>query len=281
MRTLFLKGEKVISPNILETMKAILDRQKVTALVTITTHPDPAYLGKKFLVWENDQFYDVHPELEIIYEQFKVECQSLIQKRKTKCIRNQIDQHEVECFVEIYLPRPHLIIAGGGHVCEPVAQMASLLGYFITVVDDRVEFATKERFPLADEVICEGYLDYFQKCSLTNHTWILLLTRGHQFDVMSLQELLKREETPAYIGMIGSRRRIAGVFEQLKQEFPATTFDSIYTPVGLDIGAETPAEIAVSILAEMLKVKNNTSGASLSQETRHLAKLGFQGGNME
>jgi xanthine dehydrogenase accessory factor len=271
----------MISPNILQIMKAMLAKQEVTALVTITSHPDPKYLGKKFLVWEGAHFYDEHPELEIIYASIKELCQSLIQKRKTKCIRSLINQQEVECFVEMYLPRPHLIIAGGGHVCEPVVQMASLLGYFITVVDDRSEFAREERFPSADEVICAGYLEFFQKCTLTSNTWILLLTRGHQFDVMSLQELLRRTETPAYIGMIGSRRRIAGVFEQLKQDFPTASFDSIYTPVGLDIGAETPAEIAVSILAEMLKVKNNKSGCSLSQDIRQLAKLGFRGGNSE
>jgi xanthine dehydrogenase accessory factor len=271
----------MISPNLLQNMKVALAKQKVTALVTITSHPDRMYLGKKFLVWEEGHFYNEHPKLEIIYASIKELCQSLIQKRKTKCIRSQINQQEVECFVEIYLPRPHLIIAGGGHVCESVVQIASLLGYFITIVDDRPEFAREERFPLASEVICTGYLDYFQKCPISTNTWILLLTRGHQFDVMSLQELLKRTDTPAYIGMIGSRRRIAGVFEQLKREFPATSFDSIYTPVGLDIGAETPSEIAVSILAEMLKVKNNKSGASLSQDIRHLAKLGFRGGTSE
>lgn len=270
----------MITKNMLQIMKVELAKQKVTALVTITSHTDPKFIGKKFLVWEEGHFYN-EPELEIIYASFKELCLALIQKRKSKCIRSQIIEQEVECFVEIYLPRPHLIIAGGGHVCEPVVQIASLLGYFITVVDDRSEFASKERFPLADVVICEGYLDYFQKCPITNNTWILLLTRGHQFDVLSLQELLKREDTPAYIGMIGSRRRIAGVFEQLKQEFPAASFDSIYTPVGLDIGAESPSEIAVSILAEMLKVKNNKTGDSLSQETRHLAKLGFRGGKSE
>jgi xanthine dehydrogenase accessory factor len=275
------KGEEMISPKLLQIMKAMLAKQEVTALVTITSHPNQKYLGRKFLVWEDGHFYNEHPELEIIYASLKESCQSLIQKRKNKCIRSQVNEQEVECFVEILLPQPHLIIAGGGHVCEPVVQMASMLGYFITVVDDRSEFARKERFPMANEVICEGYLDYFQKCPLTSNTWILLLTRGHQFDVLSLQELLRRAETPAYIGMIGSRRRIAGVFEQLKHEFPTSSFDSIYTPVGLDIGAETPAEIAVSILAEMLKVKNNKSGDSLSLETRHLAKLGFRGGESE
>jgi xanthine dehydrogenase accessory factor len=87
---------------------------------------------------------------------------------------------------------------------------------------------------------------------------------------------LERNENPAYVGMIGSRRRISGVFEQLKSEFPIERFSQIYTPVGLDIGAETPSEIAVSIMAEILKVKNNKSGESLSKDIRPLATKGFR-----
>jgi xanthine dehydrogenase accessory factor len=268
----------MMSPNMLERMKNALKEQRVSALVTITAHSDPSFLGKKFLVWEDGRFYHEQRETEIFSESLKELCQSLIRKRKTKCIRISMNQQEVECFVDIFLPPPHLIIAGGGHVCEPVVQIASLLGFHTTVIDDRSEFAREERFPLANEVICESYMDFFRNCKLSGNTWILLLTRGHQFDVISLQELLRREETPAYIGMIGSRRRIAGVFEQIKNEFDESCFDHIYTPVGLDIGAETPAEIAVSIMAEILKVKNNKSGHSLSNDIRELAKLGFRGG---
>ncbi|SFB02380.1 XdhC family protein [Bacillus sp. cl95] len=268
----------MMSPNMQQIMKDALDAQRVTALVTITTHSEWAYMGKKYLVWEDGSFYYEPPEKEGFSISLIGMCQELIRKRKTRCIRFQSDGEEVECFVEVLIPRPRLIIAGAGHVCEPVVQMASLLGYHITVIDDRFEFATESRFPLANEVICDSYLNYFRTCQITGNTWILLLTRGHQFDVISLQELLKRNDTPAYIGMIGSRRRIAGVFESLKEEFGDASFDHIYTPVGLDIGAETPAEIAVSILAEMLKVKNTKSGHSLSQDIRQLAKLGFRGG---
>jgi xanthine dehydrogenase accessory factor len=268
----------MMNPNMFQMMLDALKEQKVIALVTVTSHSQPSLLGKKFLVWEDGSFYHEQSETEIFSASLKELCQSLIEKRKTKCIRFQLEQQEVECFVEVFLPSPHLIIAGGGHVCEPVVQMASMLGFRMTVIDDRPDFARAERFPIAHEVICHSYMDYFRTCPITANTWILLLTRGHQFDVISLQELLKREETPAYIGMIGSRRRIAGVFEQLREEFDEASFDHIYTPVGLDIGAETPSEIAISILAEILKVKNKKSGNSLSQDIRRLAKLGFRGG---
>lgn len=268
----------MMNPKMLQMMKNALDEEKITALVTITSHPEAAYLGNKLLIWEDGSYFLEHPELEGFLTSLIELCQPLIQKKKTKCIRFQWGQQELECFVEIFLPAPHLIVAGGGHVCEPVVQMASLLGFNITVIDDRPDFARKDRFPLANEVICHSYMDFFRECPITANTWILLLTRGHQFDVISLQELLKRKEIPAYIGMIGSRRRIAGVFEQLKEEFDEASFDHIYTPVGLDIGAETPSEIAVSILAEILKVKNKKSGHSLSNDIRGLAKLGFRGG---
>lgn len=271
----------MMSPQMLQKIKDALKEQRAGALITITSHSESAYLGKKFIAWEDGSFYHENSDTEIFSDGIKEYCHSLIQKQKIKCVRLPYDQKEVEFFVEVFLPSPHLIIAGGGHVCEPVVQIAALLDFHITVIDDRPGFATEDRFPLANEVICTSYLEYFQKCTITANTWILLLTRGHQFDVMSLQELLKREESPAYIGMIGSRRRIAGVLEQLKQEYDESALDHIYTPVGLDIGAETPSEIAISILAEILKVKNKKSGHSLSHDILKLAKLGFRGGKSE
>lgn len=267
-----------MSSEMLQMMKNKLNQQKVTALVTITFHPEPSYLGKMLLVCEDGSSYYEQSEMEFFEISIKEWCQHLIQKRKSKTITIQINNLDVEFFVEVVPPPPHLIIAGAGHVGKALVQMSSMLGYYITIVDDRPEFARQDILPLANEVICESYIEFFQKCTITANTWIVLLTRGHQFDVFSLQELLKRTETPAYIGMIGSRRRIAGVFEELREEFPDNLFDHIYTPVGLDLGAETPSEIAVSILAEMLKVKNNKSGHSLSTQIRRLAKLGFRGG---
>ena len=268
----------MMSSQMLQLLKNGLNEQKSSALVTITSHPHQEFLGRKFLVWEDGTTYHDHIETENMSVSLIDLCKTFIKKEKTKCIRFQFKGIEIESFVEVFKPEPHLIIAGAGHVCEPVVQFASLLNYRITVIDDRKEFARKNRFPLANEVICCSFINYFRDCQISANTWILLLTRGHQFDVISLQELLKREDSPAYIGMIGSRRRIAGVLEQLRDEFGDKALDPIFTPVGLDIGAETPSEIAISILAEMLMVKNKKSGHPLSQDIRGLAKLGFRGG---
>jgi xanthine dehydrogenase accessory factor len=266
----------MMSSSMFQLLQDSLTNQKITALITITNHSDRNYLGKKLLIWEDGSSYHEEEFMDGFIFKIQEVCISLIERKKSKVVKLQ---DGVECFVEIFLPAPRLIVAGAGHVCEPVVQIASMLGYEVTVVDDRPEFATVERFPLAKEVVCDSYMDFFRYCPISQETAVLLLTRGHKFDVISLYELLKREETASYIGMIGSRRRIAGVFEQLKDDFDEKCFDHIYTPVGLDIGAETPAEIAISILAEMLKVRNKKSGSPLSGEIRELAKLGFRGGS--
>lgn len=253
-----------------------LKRQETFALITLTEHPNPTLLGKKTLIWpdgtiEHDFICDDKFSSELTKH-----CSPLLAGKKTKSVTFNWENHPIECYVDVFTFPRHLIIAGAGHVSEPVAQLGKMLDFFVTVIDDRPEFATKERFPFADEVVCQPFLPYFQQVALTEKTYILLLTRGHKYDVVSLKQLLRRKERPAYIGMIGSQRRISGVFEQLRSEFPEETFTSVYSPVGIDIGAETPAEIAVSILGEILKVKNERSGQSLSEVVRKRAKLKFR-----
>jgi xanthine dehydrogenase accessory factor len=263
---------------LLTQLKESINNHRGVCLVTITKSPIQEVAGKKLLVWEDGSIYSQHSLPPPIEDHLIRNCLSLLHKSKSKTIEIVLDDYIIECFVDVYPAPPHLIIAGAGHVCEPVAKLGAMLDFYVTVIDDRPEFANDKRFPEADEVICDSFLTYFHNVKLTNNTYILLLTRGHKYDVFSLQELLERTEKPAYIGMIGSRRRIAGVFEQLRSDFPEQTFEHIYTPVGLDIGAETPAEIAVSIMAEILKIRNNRSGDSLYCQTRPLANKGFMKG---
>jgi xanthine dehydrogenase accessory factor len=268
----------MITQSMLDKLTESLNLRKECFLVTISAHPDKEMLGLKALFWSNGDFYCESPHFPAMAKPIFSSSQRLMQRKKSGTSTFLWNGSEAEFFAE-YFPVPiHLIIAGAGHVCEPVAEMGKMLDFYVTVLDDRKEFANRDRFPYVDEVVCQPYLEYFKEAELTEYTYILLLTRGHKYDVLSLQELLKRKEKPAYIGMIGSRRRISGVFEELKQDFPEESFDQLYTPVGLDIGAETPSEIAVSIMAEILKIKNNKSGHSLSSKIRDYAKLGFREG---
>ncbi|MDN4523865.1 XdhC family protein [Fictibacillus fluitans] len=255
--------------------EAILNRTAVS-LVTFT-EAVPELIGKRILLLPETAYGEngVAGDLTSAISEF---CSSSFSEQHTSSLDFHWQNNRYRIFHEAFPPPPHLIIAGAGHVGEPVAHLGKMLGFSVTVVDDRSSFANKERFSCADEVCCQSFHSYFQTVPLKTSTYILLLTRGHQFDVLSLQQLLSREERPAYIGMIGSRRRIAGVFEQLRHDFPEETFTHIHTPVGLDIGAETPAEIAVSIFAEILAVKNKKNGEPLSSHIRELAKKGFRKG---
>lgn len=266
--------------NNLQEMLNILNKAtteyKDACLVTITNSSNTSFIGSKAVFLEDGScFPDVRFPI-FLENCISEKCMSLLKKGKSKAVNFEVDGVSFECFVDVYPSPSHLIIAGAGHVCEPVAKLGSMLGFYVTVIDDRPEFANSDRFPDIDKVVCEPFLSFFRNVALTSKTYILLLTRGHRFDVLSLQELLQRAEQPAYIGMIGSRRRISGVFEQLKEDFPIERLSQIYTPVGLDIGAETPAEIAVSIMAEILKVKNRKSGESISKDIRPLATRGFK-----
>ncbi|WP_228460316.1 XdhC family protein [Cytobacillus dafuensis] len=255
-----------------------LEKREEIILITFTEHSEQSLIGEKALVWPNGDFYTEAPLSPTIQSKIFQSCERLITRKRSGTFSFQWNETNIECFAE-YFPVPlHLIVAGAGHVCEPVAHVGKMLGFFVTVIDDRPDYANRDRFPDVDEVICESYMQYFKDLNLSDQTYVLLLTRGHKYDVLSLQELLKREEKAAYIGMIGSRRRISGVFEELKKDFPMESFDHLYTPVGLDIGAETPSEIAVSIMAEILKIKNQKSGQSLSTRIRDFAKMGFHEG---
>lgn len=249
------------------------------ALLTITKHTSEQLIGKKCLLMKNGEI-KAGDELPSELKMELIEtCSPLLHENKTATIELK---DEAECYTEVFLAPPHLIVAGAGHVSEPVAEMGKMLGFYVTVIDDREAFANKKQFPYADEVVCTSYIEFFRNVPITPNTYILLLTRGHKFDVVSLQELLKREEAmkredrTAYIGMIGSRRRIAGVFSQLQSEFTEHNFINIHSPVGLDVGAQTPAEIAVSILAEILMIKNKTSGHSLKNKIRSYSQLKFR-----
>lgn len=155
---------------------------------------------------------------------------------------------------EPFFPEPTLIILGGGHVARPVCEIGAKLGFSVTVVDDRIAFANAERFPDADRVICESFEKCFDRLQFNPHTYVIIVTRGHRHDSACLREVAKK--TWAYAGMIGSRRRVHGVKEQLISEgISRDTLDKVNAPIGLEIGALTPEEIAISILAQVISFR--------------------------
>ena len=151
-----------------------------------------------------------------------------------------------------FVPRERLIVLGGGHISQPVCRIASMLEFAVTVVDDRPLFANYERFPDAEEVICESFRKAIQGLHIRENDYVCVVTRGHQWDGECLREILSGQ-MPAYLGMIGSRRRVKGLYDVLEKEgFSRVILESIHSPIGLSIQAVTPAEIGVSICAELI-----------------------------
>jgi xanthine dehydrogenase accessory factor len=158
------------------------------------------------------------------------------------------------CLVEPFYPESRLIVLGGGHIALPLVEFAHKTGFSVTVVDDRYAFANRERFPLAREVICGDFEGSIEKLRITGSDFVVIITRGHRHDVDCLRRLAQKPT--AYLGMIGSKRRVQIVKEQmLKEGVKEDVLERLKAPIGLDIGAETPEEIAVSILSEVIREK--------------------------
>ncbi len=171
-------------------------------------------------------------------------------------------------FVEVQRRSPEMVIVGAGHIAVPLAQIASLCGFSVTVLDDRPSFANRERFPTAQRVIAGPLRETVRELPMDHDTYVVLVTRGHSHDVECLLEVLDRPV--AYIGMIGSQRRVEGVFQLLEEEMgidPAR-LERVYAPIGIAIGAKTPAEIATSIMAEVINVLRGGPAVSISDRRR-------------
>jgi xanthine dehydrogenase accessory factor len=172
-------------------------------------------------------------------------------------------------YLEAHRPPPELLIVGAGHIARPLCRMGAMLGFRVRVLDDRPEFATRERFPEAEEVRRADFADPFRDVPVGPGSHLVLVTRGHRYDFEALRRLLLGDTLPAYVGMVGSRRRVRAALEQLVREgIPRERLLRVHAPIGLDIGAETPEEIALAILAEIVRVRRGGTGASLRDRER-------------
>ncbi|HKI99796.1 MAG TPA: XdhC/CoxI family protein [bacterium] len=165
----------------------------------------------------------------------------------------------LQIYTERWDPVPTLVIIGAGHIAEPLEALGRMAGFRTVVVDDRTLFANRQRFPDADQVVCGPILDVCRQIDVSPHHYFVLVTRGHTLDMDALRVMIGRDPV-AYLGMIGSKRRVGAVFELLEKEgFGRELFQHVYAPIGLNIGAETPAEIAVSVMAEIISVRRQVT----------------------
>jgi xanthine dehydrogenase accessory factor len=161
---------------------------------------------------------------------------------------------QLNIFVEPVLPQPRAYIFGGGHVSKGISRIATLAGFSTVVIDDREAFANFERFPEAIATYAEDYEQVFSKLAINSTSYLIIVTRGHRDDMRVLRWAVT---TPAkYVAMIGSKRKTISVVRELEKEgIPREAFEKISAPMGLEIGAETPEEIAISVVAEMIAVR--------------------------
>ncbi len=166
---------------------------------------------------------------------------------------------QMDVYIEPVEPDPALYVVGAGHIGYHVARVAHEVGFRVHVIDDREKFANSERFPTAGEIVVDTIPDWLHRADLPSRAFAVIVTRGHRHDLDALRALAPRDLR--YVGLIGSRAKIARIFDALRAEgMPAEALQRVHAPIGLDIGAVTPQEIAVSIVSELIAVKYGKIG---------------------
>ena len=176
-----------------------------------------------------------------------------------------------EFFIEAYTTPPTLVLAGGGHVSKAISNIASTLGFRIFVIDDREEFSSAERFPEAEQTVVSDYGSAFEKLPIGTNSFIVIATRGHRYDASATASAMR---TPAsYVGLLGSKRKTILIYEELfAQGFTMDEVQAVRSPIGLDISARTPQEIALSIMSEIVGFRLGGDGGTLKLDQRLIDK---------
>lgn len=165
-------------------------------------------------------------------------------------------ENKLEIFLEPVVDKPQLKVFGAGHIAKQLVKICSLMDFNITVIDDREEFLNHDSFPTADQRLVMPYSEYFNKYKIKENDYLVTVTRGHQYDYDVLKNVINSEAD--YIGMIGSSKKNKTVFGQLKEDgISEEKLAEVHAPIGLAIGSETPAEIAVAIAAEIIAVRRD------------------------
>jgi xanthine dehydrogenase accessory factor len=170
-------------------------------------------------------------------------------------------------YVEAFTTPPTVVIAGGGHVGKAVYTVARFLGFRVIIVDDRPQFANKERFPEADKIVVGDFDKGLRELNMTPNCYVIVATRGHKLDDLALIEAAKSRA--GYVGLLGSKRKAILIFRDLvRTGIPEERIKEIRAPVGLDLGGRSPEEIAVSIMAEILSVKHQRDARAMTMDTK-------------
>jgi xanthine dehydrogenase accessory factor len=172
-----------------------------------------------------------------------------------------------QVMIEVHERPATLLVIGGGHIGKALATVGNLCGFSVEIVDDRPEYANAERFPEADRITCGRLDEVLDGYAIDPNTYVVCVTRGHKHDETSLR--LVAASAAAYVGMIGSKRRVGAVLQHLIDDgLDPDAISRVHTPIGLDIGAETPEEIAVAIMAEIIQARRGGTGQTMREANR-------------
>lgn len=252
------------------------ERGESVALCTITEArgSTPRHVGSKMLVYEDGRFVGTVGGGELEHRVLDEAMIAIFEGKPTKLNYAMSDPArgdpgvcggQVEVYVEPILPKEKIIVIGGGHVGKAVARLAKWLGFWVAVSDDRTEFCTPEINPDADEFLPVPMEELPKHLNINRSTYLILTTRGSNVDILGLPLLL--ESKAGYIGVIGSRRRWATTVAGLKEKgISDEAIARVHSPMGLELNAETPEEIAVSIMAELIMLKHGGDGKQMRKK---------------
>ncbi len=185
------------------------------------------------------------------------EGQILLKEKRPKVFVLSSEHRKMEVLLEPVFCEPTVYIFGGGHISEQLAPLVKKVHFRVVVIDDREMFANRGRFPEADEIIVSEFEKCFDQLNVDDSSYIVIVTRGHLYDGFVLEQAIKTGAR--YIGMIGSKKKIVTLYQGLnKKGISKETLNRVHAPIGLDINSETPEEIAVSIVAELIKVRGES-----------------------
>ena len=248
-----------------EMMKAYESGNPVSVATVVRADSDRGTMGAKLLVREDGSTYGSLGDAELD----RLACEAAERVAGMGTNEHIMTHDGAELFVEGFTTPPTVVLVGGGHVAKATYDLARLLGYRVYVVDDRPQFANKERFPeAAATVVVPDYTKGLDQIPVNANTFIVVATRGHWFDDLALEAAVR---SPAkYVGLLGSRRKTILIYQRLVQlGVPPERLKEVRAPVGLDIGALTPEELAVSIMSEIIKYRRGGAGGPMTMDERY------------
>lgn len=266
----------MVEENIIKLLSDAISSRKNVAFVTVISSDGstPRDAGSKMIVYENGQISGTigGGKIEAVTIKTALACIEKGEGGKftfdlTPNGIGAVCMGKMEVFIDVYKAPLKVFICGGGHVAKQLGRVLSIAGLPYSVADDRQEFACPENFPDAFEIIREHPNKAFKKAKIDKDTYVVIMTRGHMLDEECLIEAVKTKA--AYIGMIGSVSKVKTVISKLKKQ-QVKIDKRVYSPIGLDIGGKTPGEIAVSVVAEILKLHYRKSGDHMSANLKVL-----------